>query len=80
MSTVRLNITVPEKLAHQLDSLVAPRKKSRFIAEALRRRIEEIQNEQMEKLLEEGYKDRKAESRALAKEFEAADLEAWDDY
>ena len=80
MSTVRLNITVPEKLAHQLDSLVAPRKKSRFIAEALRQRIAKIQDEQMQKLLEEGYKDRKAESRTLAKEFEAVDLEGWDDY
>ena len=80
MSTVRLNITVPEKLAHQLDSLVGPRKKSRFIAEALRQKIDKIQNERMQKLLEEGYKDRQAESRALAKEFESVDLEGWDDY
>jgi metal-responsive CopG/Arc/MetJ family transcriptional regulator len=80
MSTVRLNITVPEKLAHQLDSLVGPRKKSRFIAEALRQQIEKIQNERMQKLLEEGYKDRKVESRAFAKEFEPVDLEGWDEY
>jgi len=80
MRTVRLNITVPEKLAHQLDTLVRPRKKSCFIAEALRQHIEKIQNEEMQKLLEEGYKDRKAEGRALAKEFESVDLEGWDDY
>jgi len=80
MDTVRLNITLPEKLAHQLDRLVGPRMKSRFITEALRQRIERMHNEQMQKLLEEGYKDRKAESRALVKEFEAVDMEGWDDY
>jgi metal-responsive CopG/Arc/MetJ family transcriptional regulator len=80
MNTVRLNITLPEKLVHQLDRLVGPRKKSRFITEALRQRIEKMQNEQMHQLLEEGYKDRKAESRALTKEFEPVDLEGWDDY
>ncbi len=80
MNTVRLNITLPENLAHQLDRLVGPRKKSRFIAETLRQRIEKIQNEQMQKLLEEGYKDRKAESLAITKEFEPIDLEGWDEY
>ena len=80
MNTIRLNITLPENLAHQLDRLVGPRKKSRFITETLRQRIEKIQNEQMQKLLEEGYKDRKAESLAITKEFEPIDLEGWDEY
>ncbi len=80
MGTVRLNITLPEDLVHQLDKLVGARKKSRFISEALRQRIEKIQNEQMQKLLEEGYKARKAESLAITKEFESVDLEGWDEY
>jgi len=80
MNTVRLNITLPEDLAHQLDRLVEPRKKSCFITEALRQQIEKIQNEQMQKLLEEGYKARKAESLAITKEFEPVDLEGWDEY
>ena len=80
MDMVRLNITLPEKLVHQLDKLVGPRKKSRFIAETLRQRIEKIESEQMQKLLEEGYKARKAESLAITKEFEPADLEGWDEY
>jgi len=80
MDTVRLNITLPEDLVHQLDKLVGPRKKSRFISETLRLRIEKIQNEQMQKLLEEGYKARKAESLAITKEFEPVDLEGWDEY
>jgi hypothetical protein len=80
MNTVRLNITLPEELAEQLDKLVAPKKKSRFITETLRERIERIQNEQLQKLLEEGYKAAKGESLAIAKEFEPADLEGWDEY
>jgi len=80
MGAVRLNITVPENLARQLDKLVGPRKKSRFITETLKKRIEEIENEQIQKLLEEGYKQRKAESLALTKEYEPTDLEGWDEY
>ena len=80
MNTVRLNITLPEELAEQLDKLVAPKKKSSFISETLRERIEKIQNEQLQKLLEEGYKATRKESLALAEEFEPADLEGWDEY
>jgi len=80
MHTVRLNITLPEDLVHQLDELVGPRKKSRFIAETLRQRIEKMKNDQIQKLLEEGYKAMKAESLAITKEFEPIDLEAWDEY
>jgi len=80
MDTVRLNITLPEDLAHQLDRLVGPRKKSRFITETLRQQIEKMHNEQMQKLLEEGYKARKAESLAITREFEPIDLEGWDEY
>lgn len=80
MDTVRLNITLPEDLAHQLDRLVGPRKKSRFITEALRQRIEKMKNDQIQKLLKEGYKARKAESLAITKEFEPSDLEGWGEY
>ena len=80
MSAVKLNITIPEELARQLDELVGSRKKSRFIAEALRKRIGEIQEQELNKILEEGYKARKQESLSIAKEFEPIDLEGWDEY
>lgn len=80
MNTVRLNITLPEALARQLDKLAGARKKSRFITEAVRERIEEIENEQLQKLLEEGYKAASGESLAITKEFEPVDLEGWDEY
>jgi metal-responsive CopG/Arc/MetJ family transcriptional regulator len=80
MSVVRLNITIQEELARQLEKLVGPREKSHFIAEALKQRIEEIQEEELNKTLEEGYKARKQESLSIAKEFEAVDVEGWDEY
>jgi len=80
MNTVRLNITLPEELARQLDNLAGTRKKSRFIAETLRQRIEKIQNEQLQTLLEEGYKSARQESLNITKEFEPVDLEGWDEY
>jgi len=80
MSTVKLNITIPEELARQLDKLAGSRKKSRFIAEALRKRIGEIQEQELNKILEEGYKVRSRESLSIAKDFESVDLEGWDEY
>ena len=80
MSAVRLNITIPEELARQLEKLVGPRNKSHFIAEALKQRIKEIQEEELNKILEEGYKARKQESLSIAQEFEPVDVEGWDEY
>jgi metal-responsive CopG/Arc/MetJ family transcriptional regulator len=80
MSVVRLNITIQEELARQLDELVGPRKKSHFIAEALKQRIEAIEEEELNAMLEEGYKARKRQSLSIAKEFEDVDMEGWDEY
>ena len=80
MAAVRMNITIPEDLARQMDRLIGPRRKSRFIAETLRQKVEEIQQKRLDKTLEEGYKARAEESRIMAKEFESVDLEGWDEY
>ena len=78
--TVRLNITLPKELAHALDKVTGPRKRSHFIAEALRQKIEQTEKEELEKILEEGYRATAKESLAIAKEFETVDLEGWDEY
>ena len=80
MNTIRLNITLPEELARQLDNLAGPKKKSHFIAETLKQRIEKIQNGELRVLLEEGYKSAKQESLDIVREFECVDLEGWDEY
>ena len=69
MNTVRLNITLPEELVCQIDKLVKPGQKSSFIAETLKEKIERIQFEKLQKMLEEGYKARNSESRSIAEEF-----------
>jgi metal-responsive CopG/Arc/MetJ family transcriptional regulator len=77
---VRMNITIPEDLVNKLDQLVGPRKKSRFITETLKERVKKIEEDKLQKMLEEGYKTRREESLSIAKEFESVDLEGWDEY
>jgi CopG family transcriptional regulator/antitoxin EndoAI len=77
---VRLNITLPKGLVEAMNRMTEPRKRSWFIAEAVRLKIKQKEKEEMEKLLAEGYQAAAKESRALAEEFKNADLEGWDDY
>ena len=78
--TVRLNVTLPKGLVEALNRVTEPRKRSRFIAEAVRQKIDQKEKEEMENLLVEGYQAKAKDSLALTKEFENADLEGWDDY
>ncbi len=78
--TVRLKVTLPKELVETMNRVTEPRKRSRFIAEAVKQKIEQKEKEEMEKLLIEGYQSAAKESRALTKEFERTDLEGWDDY
>jgi len=80
MNMVRMNITIPEDLARQLDQLVDSRKKSRFIAETLKERVKKIEEDKLQKMLEEGYKRRKEESLSISRDFESIDLKGWDEY
>ena len=80
MGTIRMNITLPEELSQKLDALVPPKKKSQFITRAVQDRIDEIQKDQLAASLKEGYSERYEESVNLAREFEAIDLEGWDEY
>jgi CopG family transcriptional regulator/antitoxin EndoAI len=77
---VRLNITMPKDLAQALNRVVGPRKRSQFIVEAVKQRIEQKEKEELEKILEEGYRAVAKESAAISKEFEVADLEGWHEY
>jgi CopG family transcriptional regulator/antitoxin EndoAI len=78
--TVRLNITIPKDLAQALNRLAGPRKRSLFIVEAVKQRIEQQERDKLEKNLEEGYQAVAKENIAITKEFEVADLEGWDEY
>ncbi len=77
---VRLNVTIPKDLFVALSKHAGPRKKSQFIAQAIRKQIEQEQRQALDMALEEGYRNRKEESIGIANEFAATDLEGWDDY
>jgi metal-responsive CopG/Arc/MetJ family transcriptional regulator len=77
---IRLNITLPKDLVHLIDQMSGPRKRSLFIAEAVQLKVRQAKKEALEKKLAEGYRAGYNESRGMASEFEAADLEGWDDY
>ena len=77
---IRLNITLPKDLVHLIDQMSGPRKRSLFIAEAVQLKVQQTQKEDLEKKLAEGYSTGYKESREVAAEFEAIDLEGWDDY
>ena len=69
----------PGGLLAELDQIVGPRRKSRFIALAVRDRLNELRAERLREKLAEGYRARKQESSNLAEEFEAVNLEGWDE-
>ncbi len=77
---VRLYITLPGELARTLNELAGPRKRSQFIADAIRARIKQMKKIELDRVLEEGYRAVAKEDLALGKEFETADLEGWDEY
>lgn len=74
--TIRLNITLPQDLVALLDKVAGNRKRSQFIADAVKQKIEQVRKEEMEMLLEEGYTTHRMESVAITKDFDgASDLE-----
>ena len=78
--TVRINVTLPRELIEFVNKIAGPRSRSRLISESLREYIRKIKQDELEKQLEEGYQAAAKESIALSEEFEAVDLEGWDEY
>ncbi len=70
----RLNITLPDEVVREIKDLP---NKSRFIAEALKEKLERIEREKFDRLLVEGYKATKEEDKRIDKEWEKITLEDW---
>ncbi len=64
--TVRLNVTLPKGLVEAMNRVTEPRKRSRFVAEAVRQKIEQKEKEEMESLLVEGYQTAAKENLAFS--------------
>ena len=78
--TVRINVTLTRDLVESLNQIAGPRSRSRLIAESLREYILQMKADKLGKQLEEGYSASAAINISLAAEFDAIDLEGWDDY
>jgi metal-responsive CopG/Arc/MetJ family transcriptional regulator len=79
-TTVRLNIILPQDLAESLKEIAGPRNRSRVISESIREYLRQRKKVELEKQLEEGYRASANVNIAMAREFEAVDLEGWDEY
>ena len=78
--TVRINVTLPRELMESVNDIAGSRSRSRLISESLREYVRKIKKDELEKQLEAGYQAAAKESIALSEEFEAVDLEGWDEY
>ncbi len=70
----RLNITLPEDVASEIENFP---NKSRFIAQAIKEKLERIKKEKLERLLTEGYKATSREDKEINEEWEKITLEGW---
>jgi len=70
----RLNITLPDEIAKKIAN---KHNKSRFIAEALKEKIEREKQKQIEHLLLEGYNATSKEDARLQADWEKAGIERW---
>jgi len=69
MGVVRMNITLPEEVARQLGEVAEPEKKSRFIVDAVREKIDKVKEARLESMLKEGYRAMREESLEITREF-----------
>jgi len=68
MHTVRVNIRIPEGLLKEISREIGPRKRSRFITQAIARSLKELKDQ---KLAAE-YEEAAAEISRINQEFEGA--------
>ncbi len=68
MHTVRVNISLPEELLNEISREVGPRKRSRFITQAIARSLKELKDQ---KLAAE-YEEAAAEISRINKDLEGA--------
>jgi len=74
MCLKRLNITLPEKIAQEMKDIP---NKSGFISEAVKEKLNRINEEKLDKLLIEGYKATRKEDKKINQEWEKITLEGW---
>jgi metal-responsive CopG/Arc/MetJ family transcriptional regulator len=71
VNTQKLNFTIPEDIARDLKTRIRKSKRSSFVAEAVREKLNKLQAEQLRQALIEGYKARLSENEELGKEWDS---------
>lgn len=74
---MRTTITLDEELHTKLKQLTTPRGINRFINEALRDKIQRLEQERVEALMKEGYLATKSDRSALNEDWQTIDVEGW---
>ena len=70
MSTERLNITIPSEIAEKFKRKIKPRKRSEFISKAIVKSLNEIEKQQLNALMKEGYLAGNEDDKELITDFE----------
>ena len=74
MNTVRINISLPKETFEELSQVVEPRKRSRFITEA----IGQLLRERRDQRLAAEYKEASSEIRRISRELEGTTSDGLD--
>jgi metal-responsive CopG/Arc/MetJ family transcriptional regulator len=77
---VKVTFTIPEDIVQKLKDMVAQSKRSAFAADALSKKLQEVEREQLEQQLIRDYTETREEDRLLNAEWEPITLENWPDY
>ena len=77
MKALKMNFTVPEDIVAKLKTRVSERKRSAFVAAAIREKLNQQEEEELDQALIEGYLARREEDAKINREWEAATLEGW---
>ena len=73
----KMTFTIPEELVDRLREMVVHSQRSAFVASALAERLREMEEEQLNEALIQGYIERYEEDNALNEEWERVTLEGW---
>ncbi len=68
MSAIKVDFTIPREVDERLRLQVEAGQRSAFVAAAIRERLEALERERMEQLLEKGYKEMASEHLKMARE------------
>lgn len=77
MKSLKLNFTISEEIAEALKAHVQKRKRSAFVAAAVFEKLKELEREQLNQELREGYQARWGEDEEINRDWEKPGLEDW---